>query len=872
MDDGSAELAVGFLIETGASYDELARLGAMMDTTEVRVLRDAKSMEAATSSMIDLAQPTAQIIAFGNASTRVDQDVRREKAKTEQQIEGFIKALDREAAAVGRSRAEQRAARMDEAAATASRLGQTEVVERLRASQSALYDAQFALMRRQKAEAEAVAEAEAQAAAVAEREAQEVRSAAVAYQMFNAFAKEKMAIYAQQQAAEATLHREAEAARERAAAEAAVNAQLMERSRLQAALERNTGVGRAPATDAGATYSALAAKFAEDEARAQKLVAAATRQAADEHARLAALVRGSHDAQLADAAAAERLREATDAEYAATKRLNAQIAESTRLRHAGAISQGEYERQQEVLAGRLRAVAQSQDAGAISAKRNSHSLTQLSFQLNDVATMAAMGAKPMQIFASQAGQILQIAQTAEGGVKGFAGQVGSLAVKFAPVAVVAAGAGIALYRWNQELNKDAGLKKYAEGLGLTEKEMKKLGDQSVTTGDLMAGLWKTVSDGMGMGGSGKKLLDWLVAPGDVKMVENFVAQIYGVFAGGYNTIVELWHGITGSISGSVGGAAQAAAGFFKPVVAGAQWVWQAVSGLFAGLYDKVAGWVRSVGGWVAPIMKAVGLTDAAAAIGAAGAKAGQAFGKNYTASVKQAIGGMDRAAASVGANTIQHALDRVKKQADAIKESRTDKKPTTDRHADQLARDAEAVEAQIKNLYKLADAYGVSGAAALIAEAREKAESKAIKGRADVEAAVDRQIRLSIAQRVTDAARGTAAMNEQAGAQERVNAQVAAGLIPASQAAQALQDQLALLPLVYAQKAAQQKADEAAAAAAAARAGGDAAAASAGNRASDGVRSGCAAGWPADRQPDGSAAAAEQGQGRGSVQRRHGGG
>ena len=606
---------------------------------------------------------------------------------------------------------------------------------------------------------------------------------------------------------EAAQLREAEAARERAAAEAAVNAQLMERSRLQAALERNTGVGRAPATDAGATYSALAAKFAEDEARAQKLVAAATRQAADEHARLAALVRGSHDAQLADAAAAERLREATDAEYAATKRLNAQIAESTRLYHSGVTAPAEYARQQQVLSGRLREAGQAHDVSAISAKRNKNSLTQLSFQLNDVVTMAAMGAKPMQIFASQAGQILQVAQTAEGGVKGFAVQVGALAMKLAPAAVVAAGAAIALYRWNQELDKDAGLKKYAEGLGLTHKEMKKLGDQSITTGDMVAGLWKTVSDGMGMGGSGKKLIDWLVAPGDVKMVENFVAQIYGVFAGGYSTIVELWHGVSGSISGSVGGAAQAAAGFFKPVVAGAQWVWQAVSGLFAGLYDKVAGWVRSVGGWVAPIMKAVGLTDAAAAIGAAGAKAGQAFGKNYTASVKQAIGGMDRAAASVGANTIQHALDRVKKQADAIKESRTDKKPKTDHHAEQLARDAEAIEAQIRNLYKLADAYGVSGAAALIAEAREKAESKAIKGRADIDEAVDRQIRLSIAQRVTDAARGTAAMNEQAGAQERVNAQVAAGLIPASQAAQVLQDQLGLQPLLAAQEAARLTSD-----------------------------------------------------------------
>ena len=72
-------------------------------------------------------------------------------------------------------------------------------------------------------------------------------------------------------------------------------------------------------------------------------------------------------------------------------------------------------------------------------------------------------------------------------------------------------------------------------------------------------------------------------------------------------------------------------------------------------------------------------------------------------------------------------------------------------HAATLAKEVAAQEAQIANLYRLADAYGVSGAAALIAEARVKAQSQAIKQGADVEAAVDRQVQLSIAQRVSSA-------------------------------------------------------------------------------------------------------------------------
>src|SRR3546814_17546126 len=90
---------------------------------------------------------------------------------------------------------------------------------------------------------------------------------------------------------------------------------------------------------------------------------------------------------------------------------------------------------------------------------------------------------------------------------------------------------------------------------------------------------------------------------------------------------------------------------------------------------------------------------------------------------------------------------------------------------------AKATESQIRNLYGLADAYQISGTAALIAEARVKAESDAIKKRGDITEAVERQVRLSIAQRVSDAAKGSLAVREQAEAQERVNALMTAGQI-----------------------------------------------------------------------------------------------
>lgn len=156
----------------------------------------------------------------------------------------------------------------------------------------------------------------------------------------------------------------------------------------------------------------------------------------------------------------------------------------------------------------------------------------------------------------------------------------------------------------------------------------------------------------------------------------------------------------------------------------------------------------------------------------------------------------------------------LEKQAREIKLDRTPKKDS-DTRAENLAREAQAIEAQIRNLYTLADAYGVSGAAALIAEARVKAESEAIKKRADIEERVARQVRLAVAQRISDAAKATAAVREQADLQELVNAEVRAGNVHAAQASDLLRDRIADLPLLAALEAARITGDAKGAAAAA---------------------------------------------------------
>ncbi|MBT2242690.1 hypothetical protein JQK15_03990 [Sphingobium sp. BHU LFT2] len=147
----------------------------------------------------------------------------------------------------------------------------------------------------------------------------------------------------------------------------------------------------------------------------------------------------------------------------------------------------------------------------------------------------------------------------------------------------------------------------------------------------------------------------------------------------------------------------------------------------------------------------------------------------------------------------QEAIRQTKKEQSAADRAAA----TETRRLEKLGRENDAVEAQIRNFALLAAAYDKSGGAAVIAEARLKAESEAIKKRADTETLVDQQVRLAIADRISAAAQNNAALRDQAKAQEEVNAQVAAGLVPAKRAADLIRERIDDLPLLASIEAAQ---------------------------------------------------------------------
>ncbi|EJL34126.1 hypothetical protein [Novosphingobium sp. AP12] len=683
MDEDGALLSVGFALDLYNSFGQLKTLDDLIGATAADAVRELRKIETATMGAVNLTGATAQITAFGNAASREMQTAAREIAKAENAGEALARQIERQTAAFGKSRSELRGMKVETAALAAEQAGLTELANRL-------IEGEIALQAREAQAAERTAQARISAADLA--------------------------------------------AQAEVAAMQAVNSQLAERARLEATLERFTGVNRVRATDAGATFSALATQAAEEEARAASAAAAATRRHADEHERLAAMVRGSHSAQMADAEAAERLRMATDPLYAATKRLNAEIAESTRLYHSGATAPAEYARQQEVLQGRLLQTVQAHQAIDQAVGKNRGSMTQLSFQVNDIVTMAMSGAPIFQIFATQAGQIFQVAQMAEGGIKGFVGELAGAAVALAPFALAAGVAAGAFALFDRAVSDGVDTDAMVKSLGLTRAEIKRLKDTSVDAGDVVTATFQVMAErvGLHMGDMSKwwgQALEWMTNTG-----RNALASLYANYVGTFRAI--------GSI----------------------------VRDVFSG---KGLGEIVS---------NAKGQWD-------------QAY--------NEANAGLKRFGQDVTKQIASNKLADLRKQAAVIKADRTPKKNSDD-HAASLAREAAATEAQIRNLYSLADAYQTSGAAALIAEARAKAESEAIKKRGDIDAAVERQIRLSIAQRTADGAKGVAGLREQADAQEQVNGLVAMGLVPAERAQELVQQRIADLPLLHAIEVAQQ--------------------------------------------------------------------
>ncbi|NYT43101.1 hypothetical protein HZY97_20165 [Sphingomonas sp. R-74633] len=752
MDDGIPTLEVGFAIDTGGSFEELVQLQKEMDTAEYKAVQSAKNIERATSGMLDLGSARASITAFGSAVTKEAQNSARELARVEKAGEALSRQLDRQAATFGKTREEIRATKVETAALAAEQQGLTELAARLRAQEADLFAAELAAARQARFEAEAASEAKQlaaqQAAAASEAEAEAVRRAADAYRLFEAVAKQKSAAYRESQVAAA--------------------AEVRETDNL--------------------------------------------------------------------AAAAARLRASIDPTVAAQQRFDAEIAEARTLIAAGAIGLDDY-------AAKLRmertALAEATDAharGAASAGAHRAAMQGLSFQAQDAFTQISMGANVLSVLAIQGGQ-------AAGQMANMEGRLGKVAsFMIGPWGLAITGGLLVLGALTDGLFKSGDA---SDDLGARQAAL--AADLDRTTGKIKEQVtWLSIlansRDAEAKLDAGAKAYQTarqrLTTSGRLAGVSFLPDQtVDSVSASGRAFINDQLNRYTGDYRTGLT-AEQLVRNLNKqaaqdPTMKGA--VKELERYAFAvndasennrGLQLQIARTAVAMGTANAEQRKLVSTSTEAAGsasqlidrqVALATATTPLERARAQLALVQQRGAAADRAGGAAleqyrkdltDASSAVHSAEAAEKSRSAAERAaRRDAAAARkeQNHADELAREAAALEAQVKNLYGLADAYKLSGGAALVAEARVKAESKAIKERGEIDAEVGRQVRLAIAQRVSEGERSTAGMRDQAAAQERVNQMVAAGLIPAERASEYLKNQIADLPLLAAIEAAQQQ-------------------------------------------------------------------
>ncbi|MBY9062297.1 phage tail length tape measure family protein [Sphingomonas yunnanensis] len=846
------ERATSGMVQTAAATARLKDFASAATNQLSGVAEQAARTTAATSGLGDgYLGAAANVTAFGNASTRAEAAIRAERSRTERTGEALIKVYERETAAIGKTREELRALKAEELALTAAQQGNTDLAERIQAATRANAQA------RSNAAEEALA-AETKALGVRDQQAQADRSAALAYAKFNAVAREKMATYRQEEAATAA----AAAEMERMAAAADRLKQSVDP--VYAAQRRfDDEMGRArQLVSAGAvSLDDYAAKLRMEQGLLNKSTVAhqqlgvTQRFTASETLNLSrqfqdigvtaamgmnplmilvqqgpqiydVLEQAKQRGVGAGAALAQMGKDVMSYGVTGFARLATFITPvnlllaGTAVATVGAIralgSYGEAMHRFEATAAGVGRVSgqtaqQLETISEVAARYGERSLSATRESANAFAAAGIQGEQTLTLLAANVeryakltGQDAAAAQKALADAMAdparaaemFTQQLGLLTgAQYEHIRQLAAQgdqeeATAALTRiLSRDLAANAehttGLAKYMDGLGSAVAGVATVFgrlDQRIRNAGVAYDEWLKKNVGgwaVDLLGTGNK------APAgpnpnagrnqDQVTALNASQSLNTTGMKQFNDLLAQQRILQKGLADTTGlTVAQV----------------QALRHDYAAVTDTIAANRTASGAWITTQERAHMVAQAQTKLAAARTKTEKAAAQQELTRLQtgaQVLTQQERQTQALDAyNRVNERYSR----------------PRTDHHAENLQREAEAVEAQTAGLYKLADAYGVSGAAAQLAEARVKAETSAIRKRGDVDAFVSRQIELSIAEGAANAAKSSAAMRDQARQQELVNAEVAAGTIPSERANVLLRDRMADLPLLAALEAA----------------------------------------------------------------------
>lgn len=366
-----------------------------------------------------------------------------------------------------------------------------------------------------------------------------------------------------------------------------------------------------------------------------------------------------------------------------------------------------------------------------------HHMMNLGFQFQDLGVQIASGANPLTAFIQQGAQIGGIMTQAQIGIGGVVRAFGAM-VAAATMAIVtnpilmgiaaaATAAYVAFKQFQSAVAESGEIKDYANSLGLTKKELRELENVHVTFGDVLSGVWATISEGLGLDKVWQSISEFATNAFDVilKGAGMATAGIYAYFAGSFDAIKIVWKNLPAVLGDLF---VQAANYSIKAV----EMLVNAVIGSINYVTTKVNGVLTSMGmAAVFAQVESVKLGRVANENAGAAARTTVAVFDAYASRYSEALSGMKAIGLQIKQNTLDATKSRLAAQAAALIEKRNEGKPKKAGLSDeqkQFERDLKSAEDYLASLEKQAAAIGKTTIQLKEMEIAEKAAAAAKVG------------------------------------------------------------------------------------------------------------------------------------------------
>lgn len=330
-----------------------------------------------------------------------------------------------------------------------------------------------------------------------------------------------------------------------------------------------------------------------------------------------------------------------------------------------------------------------------------HHLVNLGFQLQDIFVSLASGQKPLTVAIQQGAQIGGIASQAGVGLGTMAMAAAKMVARFIPLVAVLGGVvGVFATLKSGMSTGEKQFEGYAKGLGATSKEIKKLGDLTVTYTDMAKGLYQTIKDSA----PSNAVTSWFSGLPEragkawVAMLKDaltFSVNLYGVIVGSKNTILAAWNNFPALFKAIVIGAyndtGEALVQFINNTI-------KEINGLINAL--------NSVKGYIPGLKELADVPTVAEAvfnkIEIKGDETSRSVLNSFSANIKAATESGQKSVASFykawTKNSQDSAKERIKKKYDDLYGD-----AKAEKQSDALRKINAELDSQLDNLFKLSD-------------------------------------------------------------------------------------------------------------------------------------------------------------------------